>query len=300
MKTNRPLHHSVLLSIMIVSSFNVNVVSANKKIDFGKKIEQLLEDKAEKLFGIIKGLKKSAPVSVGAIRTSEQTASEQISAAKGLTIEYLTRNAGNKTDMMTLWPAGENATHLISCVEGKREAISPYKFNPSIQSINLKTGVVKTLLRGLNRCDGIRTTSWGSILATEESKDGGAYEIINPLQLDNEFVINRTTGEVSDSDNIIKRDVLPMLAWEGLTIMNSGVIYNGDELRPGSNGMADSDGGAIFKFIPSNPYSGESLIISLDESPLVSGKVHAMQITCKKPGLSDSRWGQGCEVGNGS
>jgi len=297
--TNRPLQ-AVLVSTMIASSFSFYTLSADEQIDFGKKVEHFLEDKSEKLFGINKGIKNSAPTTFGAFRTIQQTADQQIIAAKGLTVEYLTRNAGNKTDMMAFWPNTENATHLISCVEGSRETISPNKLNPSVQSINLETGVVKTILRGMNRCDGIRTTTWGSILATEESNDGSAYEIINPLQLNNEYVIDRTTGEVSNPENIVKRDALPRVSWEGLTIMNSGVLYNGDELRPGSNGITDSDGGAIFKFIPTNPHLDNSKITTLGDSPFVSGSVYAMQITCKKPGATDSQWGQGCEVGNGN
>lgn len=307
MKSNTQLlNNTVLMSLLIATSIlsqwsiNVNTLSADENIDFGKEVEHLLENKSEILFGINKVIKNSAPVTQNAVRTEQQKAEEQIIAAKGLTIEYLTRDAGNKTDMLTFWPDAKNATHIISCVEGKRETIAPNKFNPSVQSINLKSGVVKTLLRGMNRCDGIRTTSWGTILATEESNDGGAYEILNPLEINNEYVIDRNTGEISNSDNIAKRDALPTAAWEGFTVMNSGVLYSGDELRPGSNGLPDSDGGAIFKFIPENPHLDNSRINSLENSPLARGNVFAMQIACKKPGLTDSQWGQGCEVGNGS
>jgi len=297
--TNKSLiRKTILLSLLFSTTISTNTVFASEKLDFGQKVEQLLLDKSEKLFGIKKPIKNSAPRIQNALRTEQLLAEQQLLIAEGLTVEYLTRNAGNKTDMLTFWPNEANATHLISCVESSRKNIATNKLNPSVQSINLETGNVKTLLRGMNRCDGIRTTPWGTIVATEENHNGAAYEILNPLQLENEYVVNRTTGEVSKPDNIVKRMALPNAAWEGFTVMNSGVIYSADELRPGSNGITDSDGGAIFKFIPTMPHLDNTLITSLDDSPLVSGNVYAMQIACKKSGLTNSQWGQGCEVGN--
>ncbi len=297
MKTDSHLlQHTVLISVMVVASISVKTLIAEEHLDFGQRIEHILQDKSEKLFGVDEPIIDSAAITTGAYRSEQQPATQQLIAAKGLNIEYLTRQAGNKTDMMAFWPSATNATHLISCVEGSRENIKNNKLNPSVQSINLESGTVKTLLRGMNRCDGIRTTAWGTILATEESSDGGAYEILKPLSLLNEYIINRNTGEVSNPEFIVKRTALPTAAWEGLTIMDSGVLYNGDELRPGSNGISDSDGGSIYKFIPSSPKENNSKITSLENSPLVNGQVYAMQIACKKPG---SQWGQGCEVGNG-
>ena len=75
--------------------------------------------------------------------------------------------------MMAFYPA-DKPTHLVSCIEGGSQTLSNGKLNPSVQRIDLKTGKVETILRGLTSCDGIRTTPWGTILATEETNDGGA------------------------------------------------------------------------------------------------------------------------------
>lgn len=248
-------------------------------IDFGVKVEKLLNKKSHKLFGIKQPLNESAPATTGAYRNESQSASDQVLLAEGLNAEYVTRDAGDKTDMMVLWPQDE-PTHLVTCVEGGREDIGMGKFNPAVQRIHLQTGTVETILRGMDRCDGIRTTAWGTILATEEADDGMAYEIAQPLVTTENTVDDRTTGAISGatSANIIQRPALPTMAWEGLTVLESGVIIAGDELRPGT-AEPDIDGGAIFKFIPDTPWNGQG---GIENSPLASGAVYAMQVTCVK------------------
>lgn len=167
------------------------------------------------------------------------------------------------------------------------------KLNPAVQRIHLTTGVVETILRGMSRCDGIRTTPWGTILATEETTDGGAYEILNPLTTTEQTVLDRSTGSVSDPGHIAKRAALPTMAWEGLAVLPSGVVMGGDELRPGS-GIADSDGGAIFKFIPTTLRTAAGAISSLNDSPLTAGNVYALQIL-----VANNQFGQGGEIGRG-
>jgi secreted PhoX family phosphatase len=195
--------------------------------------------------------------------------------------------------MMAFFPRS-NPTHLITCVESDLEEIAPGELNPSVQRIDLTSGKVETILRGLNGCDGIRTTAWGTILATEENDDGGAYEILAPLLVSNQSVIDRASGQTSDPTHIRKRTALPTIAWEGIAILPSGVVIAGDELRPGTD-VADSDGGAIYKFIPSAPFSGATDIASIDQSPFTAGAVYAMQVSCQ-PDLQ--QYGQGCEVGH--
>ena len=261
--------------------------------DFGLFVQQQLEAKSEKLFGVEKPLRESAPATVGNYRTPFQSAWDQVLVAKGLKVQYLTREAGNHTDMMAFYPA-TNPTHLITCVEGGRETLTNGKLNPSVQSIDLNTGSVNTILRGMDRCDGIRTTAWGTVLVTEETDDGGAYEILDPLNVAEQSVLNRALGTVSDPAHIAKRAALPTMAWEGLTVLPSGVVIGGDELRPGTGGN-DRDGGAIFKFVPVNPRAdGAGSIASLIESPLVSGTTHAMRVSC----TTGTQYGQGCEIGN--
>jgi hypothetical protein len=196
-----------------------------------------------------------------------------------------------------------NPTHLITCIEGGRQFLidggtpGVYdvgdKLNPSVQRINLQTGAVETILRGMSSCDGIRTTAWGTVLATEERTDGGAYEIFNPLGISEQTVIDRTSGTVTDTANIAKRTAMPIIAWEGIAVLPSGVVIAGDELRPGT--PANADGGAIFKYVPAMPRLVTGPIGNLSESPFTAGSVYAMQVSCVN---NTQQYGQGCEIGN--
>ncbi|HEX9628021.1 MAG TPA: alkaline phosphatase PhoX [Acidiferrobacterales bacterium] len=290
---NAKNHTAKALGLALAALGLAAPAAADNDRDFGAKVMQLLEAQSEKLFGINKPVEGSAPSTSGPYRTPHQTAQDQVRLAHGLKAEYLTRSAANRTDMMAFYPEAA-PTHLITCVEGGRELLANGKYNPSVQRIDLGSGAVETILRGMWSCDGIRTTPWGTILATEERADGGAYEILNPLGISEQTVVNRATGEVTDPANIAKRHALPTLAWEGIAVLPSGVVIAGDELRPGS-GVNDSDGGAIFKFVPAMPRAGSGPIADLSQSPLAAGSVHAMQVSCVN---GTQQVGQGCEIGN--
>lgn len=273
--------------------------------DFGSFVEQQLAAKSEKLFGVEKPLKESAPPTTGAYRTPSQSAHDQVLVAKGLKVQYLTREAANNSDMMFLWPNGDAPTHLIMAIEEFNPKIIGKlpsgldKWTPSLQRLDLKTGKVETILRGLAGADGVRLTPWGTVLVTEEADDGGAYEVIDPLNVTNHTVVSRAAGNIIDangnpSSNVVKRTALPTIAWEGIGILPSGVVYAGDEERPGSGGF-NADGGAIYKFVPQNPRLAAGPIANLNESPLASGWVFAMQVSCIS---NNQQVGQGCEVGN--
>lgn len=293
-----------MLAVALAAAYGTQA-DDRRDADFGTLVEHQLAARSEKLFGVEKPLTDSAPATTGAYRTLTQPAGAQLLAARGLKVEYLTRTAANATDMMAFWPSEQAPTHLIACVEGSRQQLSGDadtanyapgdKFNPSVQRIRLADGQVETVLRGMSGCDGIRRTDWGTILATEEKTDGGAYEILNPLATTNEHVIDRATGAVTDPAAIAKRSALPTMAWEGLEVLPNGVVIAGDELRPGASG-ADMDGGAIFKFIPATLRTGGGTISGLDESPLAAGSVYALQVSCVN---NRQQYGQGCEVGNG-
>ncbi len=270
--------------------------------DLGTRVEQQLSAQSNRLFGFNQPLTASAPATSGAYRTETQSVTDQILLAQGLSARYLTRAAGNHTDMLALYPAA-NPTHLITCVEGGREIIGTFadgsdKYNPSLQRIDLATGAVETILRGMDRCDGIRTTAWGTILATEESDDGIALEILNPLNVTEQTVLDRglpgMPATVTDEVNVTKRYNLPTLAWEGLEVLPTGVVIAGDEERPGST-AADADGGAIFKFVPNTPRLDDAMITDLAQSPLAAGSSYALQVSCVS---SKQQVGQGCEIGN--
>ena len=210
--------------------------------------------------------------------------------------------------MFAFWPSDENPTHLIFCVEGNRQDLGTFlpgglvrKFNPAVQRIKLLDGSVETILRGTISCDGIRRTPWQTILATEETSDGGAYEIINPLSVTNYTIADRALGTIIDENgapstlSIAKRTALPTISWEGIGITPEGVVYAGDELRPGT--PANADGGALFKFVPANPRTASGSIGSLSDSPLTAGNVYALQVSCQS---TTQQFGQGCEIGNGA
>jgi hypothetical protein len=276
--------------------------------DFGARIEQRLKNSSMHWFGIQGPLGPSAQPTTGDYRTPGQSANDQVLLADSLKAEYVTRNAGNSADMFAFWPSDENPTHLIFCIEGNRQDLGTFlpgglvkKFNPAVQRIKLLDGSVETILRGTISCDGIRRTPWQTILATEETSDGGAYEIINPLNVTNYTIADRALGTIIDENgapstlSIVKRTALPTISWEGIGITPEGIVYAGDELRPGT--PANADGGALFKFVPANPRTASGSIGSLSDSPLTAGNVYALQVSCQS---TTQQFGQGCEIGNGA
>jgi hypothetical protein len=273
--------------------------------DFGAWVEKQMADMSEMLFGVKKPLEAAAPPTTGSYRTASQMAGEQLLLAKGLKAEYVTRTAANNMDQLAFWPDAVHPKYIMACVEGGRQVIGTLpggapKYNPSVQRIDLKTGEAVTLLRGLTSCDPIRVTPWGTLVAAEETSDGGLYEFLDPMHTDNLTVLDRSTGEIVKSDGtpstlVRKQKALPVIAFEGIGITSAGVVYSGDELRPGT-GSKDKDGGAIFKFVPTVPYAGGG-IASLEQSPFAAGRIYAMQVSCVG---TAQQFGQGCEVGNGA
>ena len=261
--------------------------------DFGARVDGLLAEQSMALFGIASPLAETAPETAEeGYRLPTHAAIDSVALADGLTAEFVTRDAANNLDMMAFYPV-ESPTHLIACIEADIEEIAPGKMNPAVQAIALDGSSVTTIVRGTNSCDGIRATAWGTILFTEEDDAGGAYEILNPLAITEAVTItDRATGTTSDPAAVVRHMAMPTMAWEGIGLMPSGIVYAGDELRPGTD-TPDADGGAIFKFVPATPASGP--ITSLDASPFAAGKTYAMQVECIKNAV---QFGQGCEVGN--
>lgn len=276
----------------------------NQRSDFGEKVERQLQNQSMQLFGIKKPLLNAA-TEADYIAREDADADQRILLAKGLKAKYISRKVGLSGDMMAFWPNENNYSHMIVCIEQGRATGG---LNASLQSVDIKTGEVRNILYGMSRCDGIRTTQWGTILATEEAGDGRAYEIIDPLTTEGHWVADRALGDIRDAINsptastkIVQRQALPTMAWEGLTVLANGVVIGGDELRPGSysdaNASQDTDGGAIFKFVPAVPFNPaiQSSIQDLSESPLAAGHTYAMQVSCVS---NKQQTGQGCEIGN--
>lgn len=288
--------------------------------DFGASQQQLLERRSSQLFGF--GTPLAGP-STAVNRAVGQPATDRQKLAAGLTPTFVARNVAQLGDMISFWPNDLSYTHLMVCIEQGRAAVGAGPIagvggqNAGVQRINVTPGPdygkVETLLYGMDRCDGIRTTPWGTVLATEETTDGAAYEIIDPLTTTGHWIANRATGDVRDAVNgagastkVVKRTALATMAWEGLEILDNGVVIGGDELRGGG----DNDGGAIFRFVPDVFYNcglapGQprvrpnalcpNLVSDLSQSPLVSGRNYALYHGCGAIGDV----GQGCEYGTG-
>jgi hypothetical protein len=298
---------------MIALAVSMATASAVSAADFGMDVQNLLNAKSEKLFGFEKPLAASETVHVP--RVSGQNAGDLIKLADGLHAEIVSRQVAQNSDMFAFWPNDKKPTHLITCIEDFRDPaaniIGTYpsgqvKYGPSVQRVNLATGAVETILRGMSSCDGIRRTPWNTIVATEERDDGGLYEILNPLATTELTLVARGGSATVDSNGnavtgaVEYRGALGTVAWEGLDVTPEGVVYFGDEERPGSGG-ADADGGSIFKFVPSAPLNGLTAISNLSQSPLAAGSVYAFQASCQNRSSSSfPQFGQGCEVGEGA
>jgi hypothetical protein len=305
------------LAVAFTAAFAAPCFADN--VDPGLSYEEILSEKSEKLFGFEGPLEQSA-TDADVIDRNVAKAEDRQLLADGLKAEFVSRAIGGNGDMITFWPNDLRYTHLIVCNELGRSdqvttAFGSYEGqNPSIQRINVRTGKVQTILYGMDRCDGIRTTQWGTILATEEAgESGGAYEIINPLRTTGQWIADRgvqggpadirdAIGSDTASTQIVKRTALVSQSWEGLEVLDNGVVIGGDELRPN----LDQDGGAVFRFVPNTFYDCvgapvrpgqlcQNRIWRLDQSPLVAGTNYALATVCS--GTDD--FGQGCEAGRG-
>lgn len=293
----QPFARSVL-AFAVAATFATPAVA-----DFGAEREARLNRWAMFTFGVSNDIGESAVTPDGYLRSGTEAAGDLIKHSASLEVSFVSRKVAQHLDLMVEYPA-ENPTHIVGCIEGATEDLASGKKNPSVQAISLADGSVTTILRGMNRCDGLRRTTWGTVLATEETDDGQAYEILDPLNTSEHTVTDRTAGTIVDANGnaatkIVKHNALPTMAWEGLTILDSGVIYGGDELRPGSyedaNGSNDTDGGAMYKFVPATLHTGTGAITDLSQSPFTSGKTYALQVSCQS---SKRQAGQGCEVGS--
>ena len=256
--------------------------------DFGSERDRELADDAEELFGVDRPVPASSTESIDAA-TANADPTKLITLARGLRARVVTTTSGSNTDMMAFWPNDSNPTHLITCNEQGTTS-------PGVQRISLATGAVETIVTGTTACDPIRRTAWGTIIFGEEAGNTGQlYELINPLGTTG-VSLNRATGVFSggtNPQNLIRREVIGRLSFEGLGLLANGVLYYTDELRP-SNGSA---GGSYYKFIPATPFTGSTPIAQLSDSPLTSGSVSALKLG-RRNGNTD--FGQGSNTGQGS
>jgi hypothetical protein len=249
--------------------------------DWGLEQQTQLHNKSQPLFGVGQPLKASSTVDLDQAQALAHPAG-LISVTKGLKVNVVTAGkAAPNLDQMVLWPQS-NPQVIIACNE---EGVA----QPALQKINLSNGDATTIATGLNSCDPVRVTPWGTVLFGEENGSVGAmYELIDPLTVVGAS-INNATG-VTSTPKIQRVSALGFLSFEGLGILPSGVTYYGDELSAG-NGAA---GGAYYKFVPTNPWTGGAPITNLDDSPYASGTVYGLRVG------QGSNFGQGFSYGTGT
>ena len=238
--------------------------------DFGQLVEHLAGAQSVKLFGTAGTLAASSTASISA-DAANANPTALVRLATGLTAEVVSAasNLGANIDMMVLWPNDSAPTHIIACNEQGSGQVG-------LQRISLANGSVANIVAsGLTSCDPAEITPWGTIVFGEEAGTSGrVFELIHPLDTtDVAIAADGSTSGGTNPGNIVWRSALGKLSFEGVSIYPSGVVYYGDENRPG-NGVG---GGAYFKFIPAEPHAGGP-ITSLDQSPLTSGRVFGLRV----------------------
>ena len=223
---------------------------------FGSFRDQLLRAQSIKLFGVDEPLAASSGESItAAVANADPT--RLVALARGLHARVVSAaiNLGANVDMMAPWPDDRNPTHLIVCNE---QGVA----NPGVQRVRLADGSVETILTGTISCDPSKRTPWGTIIVGEENGNTGwVIEIIDPLHTTG-VLFDRAAGTFSGgvgAANLAVRPAFGRTSFEGIGLYPNSVMYYGDENRP-SNGTA---GGAYFKFIPTNPWTGGPPILAI-------------------------------------
>lgn len=281
--------------LMFVAAAVATALSAGAA-DFGQKVEALAKSQAFSLFGVAGTLGPSSALQRSAAELESNPASA-ITVAPGLTVRVVSAAAdlAPNMDQMVLWPDDVNPTHLIACNEQGGTEVA-------VQRITLATGAVETVLAagtagdpGMSTCDPVRKTPWGTIIVGEETGGGGRlFEILDPLATTN--VTIHGSGAATTTSDAAHVQFLPnvgTLSWEGLAVLPNGVMYMSDEQRPGAGVM----GGGLYKFIPTNLWTGGAAITNLAASPLNSGRLFGLRIG--RNSTSSPDFGQANEYGRG-
>ena len=255
--------------------------------DWGLEQQTQLQNKSRPLFGVGRPLTASSTVDLDAAEALADPAG-LITVADGLHVSVVTAGkAAPNLDQMVLWPQAD-PQYIIACNE---EGVN----RPALQKISLSTGDATTIASGINSCDAVRATPWGTVLFGEENGSVGAmYELIDPLTVVG-ATIDNVTG-VTSTPKIRRVNALGFLSYEGLAILPNGVTYYGDELAA-SNG---APGGSIYKFVPSAPWGGGAPITSLSQSPFKSGTTTPAGTVLGLRVGQGSNFGQGFSYGTGT
>jgi hypothetical protein len=157
MASKARLIRRVLAAAVIAGVVSTPVTHA---FDFGAWIEENLSSLSEVLFGF--GEPLGAPATAAdVVPRAAATAQQRQLLAGGLEAVFVARNVASLGDMIAFWPDDLTYTHLIICIEQVRSGTTPAGnggLNAAVQRVAVATGVVETILHGMSRCDGIRTT----------------------------------------------------------------------------------------------------------------------------------------------
>jgi secreted PhoX family phosphatase len=260
--------------------------------DFGLQVENLLKHHSKGEFGVGTPLDHSSSTQI----TQQQALDDPtklVTLAGGLTAHVVTSGvAPNVLDMIALWPDDTHPEWLIECNEGGTA-------DPGLVRINLATGESETIVTGTTSCDPVKRTAWGTIVFAEEAGGGATggslYELTDPLGTTGVTLdrVNHTFSGGIGAENLSYVPALGHLSFEGLALLDSGLLYYGDENRP-SVGTA---GGAYFKFIPNELATPGRRIATPDQSPLASGTIYGLRLGLRS-GSTD--YGQGTQYGFGT
>lgn len=216
------------VSFLTLASLSVPPGRSLAAEDPGLEYEQSLQTRSQSLFGF------EQPVAESATTPSSTAPGDQaVEVAKNLQVRVVSSTVGEDADMITLWPDEANPTHTIICneIDGTAPG-SP----ASVQRVRLSDGHVEDIVFGLDSCDPVRRTAWGTIVVGEEAGPAGRlWEILDPLHV-NGVTVDRSAGTSSDPDHVVTRTALGRLSFEGIVFLPNGTTYYGDELRP-SNGQ---------------------------------------------------------------
>jgi secreted PhoX family phosphatase len=262
------------------------VTTASSPInDPGNAYERYLQVQSPALYGFGKPVANSANTP-----STTVPGNQAVSVAQGLNVQTVSSSVGEDADQIAFWPNDRNPQYSIICneIDGTASG-SP----ASVQRVNLSTGQVSDMVFGMESCDPVRRTAWGTILVGEEAgPTGRVWEIIDPLFVNN-VMVDRSTGTSSDPSHVAARTALGQLSYEGIAVLPDGTLYYGDELRP-ANGQP---GGGIYKFVPAVKWSsGTAPITDLSQSPLTAGSVYVLRLGLRDGGTD---YGQGNNTGAG-
>src|SRR5262245_49102182 len=144
--------------------------------DWGLEQQTQLQNKSRPLFGVGQPLSTSSNVDLDEAQALADPAG-LVTVAKGLKVNVVTAGkAAPNLDQMVVWPQAD-PQFIIACNE---EGVN----QPALQKISLSTGDATTIATGINSCDPVRATPWGTVLFGEENGSVGAmYELIDPLNV---------------------------------------------------------------------------------------------------------------------